>query len=271
MQTADRRLWSLTMRGLSEMIGDFQEIGISASDVHTLARRFRELDVYPARDFESRCTPGPPDIFITYDWRYDFFDLQEAAYNGLLYIRDELSRHQPSIDAINYESWLFDELTFWIDFVFINQSARDVRTELDVMPDLIDSSKVHFALSHTALTRAWCCYELALYNKRFLEPRPETGPPPAPLLGSLLAPMPLGYRGWADAESSVAQDKVFLEEQLNDLYPGGTLGVDSLMIQASLVGERIYEAANPVQTGLAVEQAMTVGDGWLRERGWIPG
>jgi hypothetical protein len=56
---------------------------------------------------------------------------------------------------------LFDEVTFWIDFVFINQSVRDVRAELDVMPDLIDSSKLHFALSHTALTRAWCCYELA--------------------------------------------------------------------------------------------------------------
>ena len=83
MPTADRRLWSLTMRGLSEMIGDFQEIGISASDVHTLARRFRELDVHPARDFESRCTPRLPDIFVTYDWRYDFFDLQESAFNGL--------------------------------------------------------------------------------------------------------------------------------------------------------------------------------------------
>ena len=139
------------------------------------------------------------------------------------------------------------------------------------MPDLIDSSKLHFALSHTALTRAWCCYELALYNKRFLEPRPETGPPPVPLLRSLLAPMPLGYQGWADAEASVAQDKIFLEEQLNDLYPGGTLGVDALMMQASLVGERIYEDANPIQTGLAVEEAMTVSDGWLRDRGWIPG
>ncbi|HET9673464.1 MAG TPA: hypothetical protein VFP31_01550 [Gaiellaceae bacterium] len=271
MPTADRRLWSLTMRGLSEMIGDFLQIGISASDVHTLARRFRELDVYPARDFESRCAPRPPDIFITYDWRYNFVDLQVAAYEGLLYIRDELSAHQPSVDAINFEALLFDELTFWIDFVFINQSARDVRAELDVMPDLIDSSKLHFALSHTALTRAWCCYELALFNKRFLEPKPETRPPPAPLLGSLLAPMPLGYRGWADAESSVAQDKVFLEEQLNDLYPRGTLGVDALMIQASLVGEHIYTYANSVQTGLAVEQALTVGDGWLRDKGWIPG
>ena len=259
------------MRGLSEMIGDFLQIGISASDVHTLARRCRELDIYPARDFESRCKRRPPDIFITYDWRYDFVDLQESAYNGLLYIGDELARHQPSIDPINFEFLLFDELTFWIDFVFINQSARDVRAELDVMPDLIDSSKLHFALSHTALTRAWCCYELALFNKRFLEPKPETRPPPAPLLGSLLAPMPLGYRGWADAESSVAQDKVFLEEQLNDLYPRGTLGVDALMIQASLVGEHIYTYANSVQTGLAVEQALTVGDGWLRDKGWIPG
>jgi hypothetical protein len=196
---------------------------------------------------------------------------QESAFNGLLYIRDELSRRHPSIDPLNFEWLLFDEVTFWIDFVFINQSARDVRAELDVMPDLIDSSKLHFALSPTALTRAWCCYELALYNKRFLEPTPETGPPPAPLLRSLLAPMPLGYKGWADAESSVAQDKVFLEEQLNGLYPGGTLGVDSLMMQASLVGELISEQTNPIQTGLAVEEAITVSDGWLRERGWLPG
>jgi hypothetical protein len=263
-------MWSLTIRGLSELVGDFLRSGIPASNVHTLAQRFRDLGIYPARDFESRCNPRPPDIFITYDWRYDFVDLQEAAYNGLLYIRDELSRHQPSIDPINYDSWLFDELTFWIDFVFIDQSARDVRAELDVMPDLIDASTLHFALSHTALTRAWCCYELALYNRRFLEPTPDTGPPSAPLLGSLLAPMPLGYRGWADSQASVAEDKVFLEEQLDELYPGGTLGIDSLMIQASLVGERIYATASPVQTGLAVEQALALGDGWLRGKGWIP-
>ena len=81
--------------------------------------------------------------------------------------------------------------------------------------------------------------------------------------------MRLGYRGWASAETSVPEDKIFLEEQLNDLYPHGTLGVDSLMIQASLVGERIYESANPVQTGLALEEAANVGDGWLRRRGWI--
>jgi hypothetical protein len=270
MSTVDRRTWSLPLRGLSEMIGDLQQSGILSSDVHTLARSFREANVYPARDFESRCTPRPPDIFVTYDWRYNFIDLQEAAWNGLLYIGDELSRRYPLIDPSNFEVMLFDDPTLWIDFVFIDQSARDIRTELAIMPDLIDSSKLHFALSHTALTRSWCCYELALYNKRFLEPEPEEGPPPVPLLGSLLAPMPLGYRGWADTQTSVAEDKIFLEEQLNDLYPHGTLGVDALMIQASLVGEHIYQLASPVQTGLAVEEAISVADGWLRRRGWIP-
>ena len=123
--------------------------GISNSDVHTLARRFRDWDVYPARDCESRCTPRSPDIFVTYDWSYSFFDLQEAAYGGLWYIRDELMRRHPSIHQLDIEDLLVDEVTLWIDFVFINQSARDVRAELDVMPALIDSSKLHFALSHT--------------------------------------------------------------------------------------------------------------------------
>jgi len=269
MSTDDRRTWSLPIRGLSAMIGDLQQFGIFSSDVHTLARRFRETNVYPARDFESRCSRQRPDIFVTYDWRENFIDLQEAAWNGLQAIGDELSGRHPSIDAIDLQELLYDDPTLWIDFVFINQSARDIRAELAVMPELIDSSKLHFALSSTALTRAWCCYELGLYNKRFLEPEPEGGPPPAPLLDSLLAPMPLGYRGWASAETSVPEDKIFLEEQLNDQYPHGTLGVDSLMIQASLVGERIYESANPVQTGLALEEAANVGDGWLRRRGWI--
>jgi hypothetical protein len=66
-----------------------------------------------------------------------------------------MGRHRFINSAI--EDLLVDEVTFWIDFDLINQSARDVRAELDVMPALIDSSKLHFALSHTALTRAWCC------------------------------------------------------------------------------------------------------------------
>jgi hypothetical protein len=268
--TDDRRLWSLTTRGLSEMIGDFLQMGISNSDVHTLARRFRELDLYPARDLESRCTPRSPDIFVTYDWSYSFFELQEAAYGGLWYIRDELMGRHPSIHQLDVEDLLVDEVTFWIDFVFIDQSARDVRAELAVMPALIDSSKLHFSLSHTALTRAWCCYELALYNKRFADPDPEPGPPTGPLLHSLVAPMPLQYRGWASTETSVAEDKVFLEEQLNELYPGGTLGLEALMMQTSLIYDQTLRMGGATtQTGDAVDEAMTVADGWLRKSGWI--
>jgi hypothetical protein len=213
---------------------------------------------------------GHLTFFVTYDWRYNYIDLQEAVWSGLSYLVAELSRRHPDIDPINFEALLFDEVTVWIDFVFIDQSARDLRAELSVMPELIDSSKLHFALSHTALTRAWCCYELALYNRRFLEPVPEGERPPVPLLRSFLAPMPLRYRGWSDAEASVSEDKVFLGEHLDELYPGGTLAVDGLLMQASLVGELVYEQANTVQTGLAVSEAMTVADGWLRRKGWIP-
>ena len=59
MSSVDRRTWSLPLRGLSGMIGDLQQIGILSSDVHTLARSFREGNVYPARDFEARCTCRP--------------------------------------------------------------------------------------------------------------------------------------------------------------------------------------------------------------------
>jgi len=60
-----------------------------------------------------------------------------------------------------------DEIRIWIDWIFTDQNHRDIEAELDVLPDIIDSCSAHFVLSSTALTRAWCCWEIGRFNQRF--------------------------------------------------------------------------------------------------------
>jgi hypothetical protein len=201
-------------------------------------------------------------LFITYDWRENFIDLQEAVWNGLDFLAENIRERHPDIDT---EPLIADEVTIWVDFIFINQCARDLRSELSVLPDIIASSDIHFALSRTALTRAWCCYELGLYNKRFISSDEM------PSLHSFVTPAMLNYRGWSEAEATVPEDKVLLEEQLQVLFPkGGISGLDALLIQASLIGDLFFERGNPVWAELAMDEAMRAADKWLHRLGWIP-
>jgi len=61
-----------------------------------------------------------------------------------------------------------------------------------VVPQAIDAADVHFVLSPTALSRAWCCYELALFHRRAMA---EEG---SPTLRSFVAPIgTVPYRGFS--------------------------------------------------------------------------
>ena len=57
----DRRLWCTTARSLSRIVGELWDRGHRSTDVHTLARRLRETQSYPARDFEQHCLSRRPD------------------------------------------------------------------------------------------------------------------------------------------------------------------------------------------------------------------
>jgi hypothetical protein len=248
----DMRMWSTTAAGFSNLIGDFARIGIYSSNVHTLAEKLKNNNLYPVRDFGHHFNNQKPDLFISYDWRTNFIDLQVAIWSGLDYIASFLFNKYPEYDI---EHLIANEITIWVDFMFIDQNSRDIKSELAaVLPTVINSSDIHFVLSPTALQRAWCCYELGLFNKRFFNESPG--------LYSFLTPAMLNYVGWRDAATTDPTDKMELDKKLADNFPGESF--DFMMMQASLQGELYFEKGNTIQSQLAIQQAVKSAEKWIK-------
>lgn len=243
----------MTARQMSSIIGALLDRGIPSTDVHTLARYLRDMDLYPARDFS--CEERPPHIFITYDWRMNFVDLQVAIMGGLQYIAQHLERADPSLVV---EWVIVDRIRLWVDFVFIDQSARDVAGELAALPEIVEACDTHFVLSPTALARSWCCYELALFNHRF---RPS--PTDVPLLHSFLSPSSIRYQGWDATKTTDVADKAYLSGEVSGLFPGGLTQFDGLLMQASLASELMVKQLGDVQMQVAIDHALQAAGRWI--------
>ena len=227
----DRRLWCCTGRDFVRLVGDLAGRHIASSDVHTLGSQLRILQLYPARDFAYRCQPRPPDVFLSYNWSTNFVDLQGAVHRALQYLGGVIGRARPDLTHDDIERLVLDHIGIWVDFVFIDQSARDVVSEVrEVVPAVIDASDVHFVLSPTALTRSWCCYELALFNRRG-----RTEALGQRTMRSFVEPPATKYTTFASTSTSAAGDKSIIEQYLKDEYPGGPHALDALLIQASML------------------------------------
>jgi hypothetical protein len=258
-EPTDRRRWCCTGRQLSHLMGDLAAVGIRSSDVYTLGRRLRERNLYPARDFAHRCRPRDPQVFITYTWSENYIDLQEVIRRALDYLGDLVRQVRPHLDAAVIEELVNDKLGVWVDFIFIDQSARDVVSEVrEVLPDVIAAADVHFVLSESALLRSWCCYEVALFNQR--TPTETSG---ARTLRSFVGPSRvLDYQGFAATSSTDPEDKRVIEESLRATYPGGLSGVELLLIQASMLSDP-FVRRGPAQFGAAEQLVEVAIDKWL--------
>ena len=257
----DRRRWCTTARGLSLIVGDLRDRGIMSSNVHTLAERLRTQGIYPARDFAGRCLERAPDLFVTYDWQENYVDLQEAVWSGLDLIGSIVRERRPDLDEVDVERLIADRIGIWVDFLFIDQSARDVVGELAVLPALIEGSDAHFVLSRTALTRAWCCYELALFNKR-----DPTEPSGGRTLRSFVTPtLASNYTGFASTSSTAPRDKVEIERNIEADYPGGMIGLDGLLMQVSLQSDPFF-TRGAAQAVAAHELVADAIDRWLQHQ-----
>jgi tetratricopeptide (TPR) repeat protein len=229
----DRRLWCTSAGGLLRIVDELLDRGHRSTNVHTLAKRLRETQSYPARDFAQHCLPRRPDLFVTYNWDENFVDLQGAIHSGVRAIAGMIRANRPELQEERIDRLCLDEIGIWIDFLFIDQNARDVLDEVNtVVPAAIDAADVHFVLSPTALSRAWCCYELALFHQRAMA---EEG---SPTLRSFIAPIgTVPYRGFSDAKTSNPADKPVLEQWLRAHYPGGVDGVDALLMMSGLLSD----------------------------------
>lgn len=162
-------LHSITWRGLDSLLGelnipalDLREWQLPAFNTHDLRPILLERGIYPARDFPHLIEQRPPDLFVTYDWREQILSVRATIWRALEYC---LSSQQGR--GVDLEDVAANGVSFWLDWVFIDQSSRNVDQELDlILPVLFKESAVHLVASVTALTRAWCCYELAQFNRR---------------------------------------------------------------------------------------------------------
>ena len=103
---------------------------------------------------------------------------------------------------------------------------------------MIKAADVHFVLSDTAILRSWCCYEVALFNKRQLTASVvDSG------MRSLNSGMRsfvgrsvnLNYQTFAQTQSSKPEDKLLIERSIAELFPDGMSSFNALMLQASLL------------------------------------
>jgi hypothetical protein len=237
---ADRRTWSISPRQLSRLLRDLIDQGLDVRSGRDLQKSLRVNGLYPPRDYEHLCLKRPPEAFFTYHSSQDMIEVQELVWNTVRFSANLLRESRPDFARLNNEeivSVIADCMPLWLDFVFIDQDARDIRAELDVLPVLLDSTHCHFVLGPEPLRRAWCCYEIALFNRRFpaepFEDKRFRGLPPQQSLRSFIAPTTTIYFGWDHTETTEPRDKDFIGERIATTYPNEFEGFNGVMNQAN--------------------------------------
>jgi len=260
LREQDRRLWSITGQQLTGLVAELPQRGFPSSDVYTLGKALAGSGLYPARDCEYRCLPRMPQIFVTYTWSDNFVDLQVAVRSTLSFLEGLIREARPELDASVVEQLVNKKLGFWIDFVFIDQSARQLVEEVrEVLPQVIAAADAHFVLSETAMLRSWCCYEVALFNQR--APL-HLSPGEAGLRSFVGRSKSLNYQTFAQTEASHPEDKRTIEGAIVDLLPGGMTAFDALMMQASLLSDA-FVSPGFAQPKAAIEGVRQSIDRWL--------
>lgn len=254
----DRRIWSITARGLSEFIGDLFELGIYSNSARFLQMALKDQGIYPARDFAHRCQPVLPDVFLTYHSTQNFVDIQEIVWQAFGFAAQQVRARRPDLDAVDFESTIADGINLWVDFIFIDQGARDIRSELDVLPLLLKEAKAHFVLGDQPLTRAWCCYEIALFNQHCATATKEDLP-----LQSFIAPTTSIYWGWDHTETTEKADKAFIGDHIRSSFPNGFEGFEHVMQQANATAVLSLTESAPYYTPAALDSLGNAAEIWF--------
>lgn len=243
----DRRLWSTTPKRLSQFVGALLESGIPSASVKELQFALRENRFYPARDLPQFCVPEPPDIFFTYHSAQNFEDIKEIVRQAVDFAVRQLQGTPLAPRPEELEPMIQDGVRIWVDFMFIDQAARDLREELLALPELMKTASAHFVLGSQPLMRAWCCYEIALFNQHL-----ATADPPltaagikgdGPRLRSYVAPTRSFYIGWERTETSEPQDKNFIAERIATAFPDGFSGFNHIMAEANTLATLSFAEA----------------------------
>lgn len=265
-QQTDRRMWSTTPKRLSEFVGILLQMGISGlTPVRDLQKIFKENRFYPAGELPQFCLSEPPDAFFSYHSAQNFVEVQEIVWHAFDYAAKQLLRKRPNLMPEDLEPMISDGIRLWVDFMFIDQSARDIREELDVLPQVLQSASTHFVLGNQPLMRSWCCYEIALFNQRFAPTNnPLLSDIELPELRSFIAPTRNFYLGWEKTETSEAEDKDFIAEKISTTFPGGFDGFNNIMSQANTVAVLPFDEGATWSTPAADNNLEDAAETWYK-------
>ena len=253
----DRRFWCTTFRNVSSIFEALIGSGLPFTNAHALAAGLRERSLYPVRDLEQHFSRQRASVFVSHDWSDGLANLQSTLNSAMQLVASIVCRHRPDLGKSEVEELCWDRIGIWVDFLFIDQNARNVLDEVNfVVPAVIDAADLHFMLSPTAISRAWCCYELAMFNRR---PTREGG---EGLLRSIIAPAPsTQYPLWRAAKTTVPEDKPVLESWLRRNYPGGLDGMDALLVIANMQSDSFVSGPWSL-TGGAEELVVAALEKW---------
>lgn len=227
---------SITFSGLTSLLDeldipelDLDQFVLPLFNTHDLRPILVSRGIYPARDFPHLISKRLPDIFITYNWKDNILEVRGSIWNALSYCVNLGGGF--SYDPYDLQDVATDGVTFWLDWIFLDQSSRNVDVELDsIMPILFRESTVHVVLSSTALSRVWCCYELAQFNRKAAE---NHALELTSLIPGDLDPYPL----WESVEATDPDDKLKIERRIEEAFPNGLKDVEYLMVQAGLAAD----------------------------------
>jgi hypothetical protein len=231
---------------------------VDSISVRALQKTLKDRGIYPARDFAHRCEPIPPDSFFTYHSAENFVDIQEIVWRAFDFAAQQFRARHPDLDEVDFEPMIADGIRLWVDFVFIDQGARDIRRELDVLPLLLNGAQAHFVLGEQPLSRAWCCYEIALFNQRCATATAQGLP-----LRSFIAPTTSLYFGWESTETTEAEDKAFIEDHIRSRFPNGFEGFDQVMHQANATAVLSKTESAPSYPPAALDSLAKAAELWF--------
>ena len=231
--------------------------------VRELQLTFREQGIYPAGDDPEYFVPGPPDAFFTYHSAQSVIDIEGIVIQACQYAVRMLTRRRPELADQDMTALIYDGIRIWVDFLFIDQSARDIREELTVLPRLLESARAHFVLGTKPLMRAWCCYEIALFNQHLLRADVSRFPGlPGAQLRSFIAPTRSFHLGWERTETTEPDDKSFIGERIETTFPGGFEGFNQIMSQANSVAVLSLAEGGTWSTPAADENLFQAAEAW---------
>jgi hypothetical protein len=262
-QSTDRRMWSTTPKRFSAFVESLIQPFPAGASARTVQRAFKEHGIYPARDGPEFCVPAAPDVFFSYHSAQNFLEIEEIVLKTIRHASEELVRHRPDLPLEEVLQTFWDGVRLWVDFMFIDQSARDLREELEVLPQLLRNATAHFVLGTEPLMRSWCCYEISLYNQELAKTDPQFAAGlEGPRLRSFIAPSQSFYIGWENTETSEVEDKVFIAERISSTFPGAFEGFNYVMAQANSVAVLPLTEGTTWSTPAADDSLIRAAEAW---------